>query len=450
MAKNIQKVKEHKKKNKEKKESSKDKLKNQKSNNKSNIKIVKEKVGITKRKWIEKNEETGERKTYAKGKITEEEEKKIENALCEYAYDKNFTNEQLLSLITEKLTNDNKIWPVISECLPNRSVQSIHNFCHRKYHPNNYKGVWTSEEEKNLLTLVKEYGKKWTIIAEKLDRTSVNVKDKYKELGGENYNLVSKDITLIRVLKLLKAIRNYLIDDKEKNNKKYDFLRYTYKFSNNVDNKYGNVFKLIKDENDNKNTKFLIDSSLKNDTSNIIIKNTLKRIINVDKLSSLIEDKVEISWSIISNQIEFYPVDTCRNVFKKILSIFNIESIYAKKKDLLLVNKILDLDYENIEDINWEYIKAKRKPLENKERTEELIRNFDPFGIKKFKEVLLKIKEELENELKINDNNKKDESENEEKELDEDEVEFNNEIKRRNRNNIIKIYEKFKLKKGIE
>ena len=110
----------------------------------------------------------------------------------------------------------------------------------------------------------------------------------------------------------------------------------------------------------------------------------------------------------------------------------------------------MDLDYENIEDINWEYIKAKRKPLENKERTEELIRNFDPFGIKKFKEVLLKIKEELENELKINDNNKKDESENEEKELDEDEVEFNNEIKRRNRNNIIKIYEKFKLRKGIE
>ena len=233
-----------------------------------------------------------------------------------------------------------------------------------------------------------------------MERTPVNVKDKYKELGGENTNSITKDITLIKILKLLKAIRNYLVDNEK--NEKYDFFRYVYKFSGDVDLKYGNVFKLIKDENNGK-TKFLIDSLLKDDTSNIIIKNTLKKIIKVDKLSSLVEDKVEIAWNIISNQLEFYSVDTCRNVFKKILNIFDIESITAKKKDLLLVNKILDLDYENFEDINWEYIKAKRKPIENKERTEELIKNFDPFGIKQFKDILLKIKEELENELKINE-----------------------------------------------
>ena len=442
MAKDIKKVKEHKneisKSSKNNKES-----KNKKSKNNSHIKIVKEKIGVNKRKWIEKNEKTGEKRQYKKGKITEEEEKKIEKALCEYAYEQNYTNAQLLSLITEKLQNNNKIWPVIAECLPNRSVQSIHNFCHRKYHPNNYKGLWTSQEEKDLLTLVKEHGKKWTLIAEKMERTPVNVKDKYKELGGENTNSITKDITLIKILKLLKAIRNYLVDNEK--NEKYDFFRYVYKFSGDVDLKYGNVFKLIKDEN-NEKTKFLIDSILKDDTSNIIIKNTLKNIIKVDKLSSLVEDKVEIAWNIISNQLGFYSVDTCRNVFKKILNIFDIESITAKKKDLLLVNKILDLDYENFEDINWEYIKAKRKPIENKERTEELIKNFDPFGIKQFKDILLKIKEELENELKINEeksfNKINDDN-------DEEQIEFKNEIKNRNKNNIIKIYEKFKLKKGI-
>ena len=447
MAKDIKKVKEHKneisKSSKNNKES-----KNKKSKNNSHIKIVKEKIGVNKRKWIEKNEKTGEKRQYKKGKITEEEEKKIEKALCEYAYEQNYTNAQLLSLITEKLQNNNKIWPVIAECLPNRSVQSIHNFCHRKYHPNNYKGLWTSQEEKDLLTLVKEHGKKWTLIAEKMERTPVNVKDKYKELGGENTNSITKDITLIKILKLLKAIRNYLVDNE--NNEKYDFFRYVYKFSGDVDLKYGNVFKLIKDEN-NEKTKFLIDSLLKDDTSNIIIKNTLKNIIKVDKLSSLVEDKVEIAWNIISNQLGFYSVDTCRNVFKKILNIFDIESITAKKKDLLLVNKILDLDYENFEDINWEYIKAKRKPIENKERTEELIKNFDPFGIKQFKDILLKIKEELENELKINEEKSfnKINDDNDEEESDEEQIEFKNEIKNRNKNNIIKIYEKFKLKKGI-
>ena len=279
-----------------------------------------------------------------------------------------------------------------------------------------------------------------------MERTPVNVKDKYKELGGENENLVTKDITLIKILKLLKAIRNYLVDDKEA--KKYNFFKYVYKFSNDVDIKYGNVFKLIKDDNDNKKNKFLIDSCLKEYTSNVIIKNTLKKILDLEKLSSVIEDKVEIAWSIISKQIEFYSVDTCRNVFKKILNMFDIESIYGKKKDLLLVNKILD-------EINWDYIKAKRKPEENKERMEELMRNFDPFGIKLFKDVLLKIKEELEIELKIKDKKSNDDEsrDNENEELeedeDEDEKEFKDEINKRNKNNIIKIYQRFKLKKGV-
>ena len=109
-----------------------------------------------------------------------------------------------------------------------------------------------------------------------------------------------------------------------------------------------------------------------------------------------------------------------------------------------LVKRILDLDYENLDEINWNYIKAKRNPMENKERTEELIKNFDPFGIKNFKDVLNKIKEELENELSDYDNKK---NKNEE---DEEDREFNKEINQRNKNNIIKIYKKFKLKKGIE
>jgi hypothetical protein len=122
--------------------------------------------------------------------------------------------------------------------------------------------------------------------------------------------------------------------------------------------------------------------------------------------------------------------------------MFNIESISAKKKDLCLVNRILDLDYETFEEINWDYIKAKRKPMENKERMEELLKNFDPFGIKNFKDVLIKIKEELEFELNNKANKKKEE--------DEEEKEFNEEINQRNKNNIIKIYKRFKLKKGIE
>ena len=37
-----------------------------------------------------------------------------------------------------------------------------------------------------------------------------------------------------------------------------------------------------------------------------------------------------------------------------------------------------------------------------------------------------------------------------ENEIDEEEKEFNNEINKRNKNNIIKIFQKFKIKKGVD
>jgi hypothetical protein len=41
-------------------------------------------------------------------------------------------------------------WCKISESLPKRSVQSCHNFCRRKFNPNNYGGKWSKEEEEFL------------------------------------------------------------------------------------------------------------------------------------------------------------------------------------------------------------------------------------------------------------------------------------------------------------
>ncbi len=94
-------------------------------------------------------------------------------------------------------------WCKIAESLPNRSVQSCHNFCRRKFNPNNYNGKWSKEEEELLLDLVRETGHSWKDIAHALNaknageddlghcfgRTPENVKDKWKQLGGENNDL---------------------------------------------------------------------------------------------------------------------------------------------------------------------------------------------------------------------------------------------------------------------
>ena len=398
----------------------------------TSTKIVHESISH-KRKWNETDEKTKSPKKFKTGKFSPEEEKKIEKALCQYAYENSYTNEELLSLITDKLQNNTKkIWPVIAECLPERSVQSIHNFCHRKYHPNNYQGFWSKQEEKNLITLVKEHGKKWTLIASKLDRTPTNVKDKYKELGGDNSNNNTKDICLIKILKLLKAINNFIEDEK------YHIFKCVYKFKDDIDKKYDNIFKFKKHEN-----KFYIDSNIKNETSEVIIKNILKKILNMENLSKVIEDKIEIPWSFVSKKLEFYSVDTCRNIFKKIIGIFAIESISEKKKNLQVVNKILDLDYDNFDEINWDYIRIKRKTEENKIKLNELIKNFDPYGTKNFSETLLKIKEELENELE-----KREERNNDSDEEDDDEKEFREELRKRDKNNIIKIFQRYKNSKS--
>lgn len=46
------------------------------------------------------------------------------------------------------------MWSKISSVLPDRSVQACHNVIKRRFHPDNYKGRWTPEEEQTLITLI--------------------------------------------------------------------------------------------------------------------------------------------------------------------------------------------------------------------------------------------------------------------------------------------------------
>ena len=116
--------------------------KNEKSSN-----ITKEHDETNERKW----NDFKDKENIKKGQFTKEETEKIIDSICQYAYDNSLTQSDLINLVTEKQSKDKSIWPKIAECLPNRSVQSIHNFCHRVLNPFNYKGAWTHEEEKKLI-----------------------------------------------------------------------------------------------------------------------------------------------------------------------------------------------------------------------------------------------------------------------------------------------------------
>ena len=141
------------KKQKENKENKENKEKKPKENKEikpkenKEIKLSEDDIGSTIRKWNDnKNRDS------KKGTFTSEEINKIKDSVCLYAFENKLSEQDLINLVTEKQSKkDKNIWPKISECLPERSVQSIHNFCHRSLNPYNYKGNWSDEEVSKLI-----------------------------------------------------------------------------------------------------------------------------------------------------------------------------------------------------------------------------------------------------------------------------------------------------------
>ena len=139
------KEKKDKKEKSEKQEKTKSKEKKEKKEKSENNTL--ENIADFGRKWNDLKD-----KESKKGTFSPEEIKKIKDAICQYAFENKLSEQDLINLVTEKQSKKDKtIWPKIAECLPERSVQSIHNFCHRSLNPFNYKGNWNEDEIKKLI-----------------------------------------------------------------------------------------------------------------------------------------------------------------------------------------------------------------------------------------------------------------------------------------------------------
>lgn len=79
----------------------------------------------------------------------------------------------------------------------------------RKFNPNNYRGKWTKQDELTLVEMVKLHGQKWTVVAQELNRTPENCRDKFREIGGEQYEIRKKGPwTLEEKLELISIIND--------------------------------------------------------------------------------------------------------------------------------------------------------------------------------------------------------------------------------------------------
>lgn len=88
--------------------------------------------------------------------------------------------------------------------------------------------------------------------------------------------------------------------------------------------------------------KMVIDSSLKEEKSRIIIKNLLTKLLNLENLQKFLFDeknKTEISWSVIADKIKTFSRDDLKNQWTKILKDLNLEKKCMLMQDLKMINK---------------------------------------------------------------------------------------------------------------
>lgn len=130
---------------------------------------------------------------------------------------------------------------------------------------------------------------------------------------------------------------------------------YKYKFSENLEANKDKLWEINK-----KKGKMVIDSSLKETKSRVIIKNFLNKLLNLESLDKYInEEKKEISWSIIAEKIKIYSKDDLKNYWAKLMKDLNLDKKCMISQDMKMINYISRNGFESIDEINFSKIKNK-------------------------------------------------------------------------------------------
>lgn len=364
-----------------------------------------ESVSIPLRKWI------NEGVTYKKGRFSETEEKLLQKSLCDFALENKMSLCELLEMMSHTLPEKNKkVWNKIAEALPNRSILAVQNFCKRRFHPNNYKRNWTSEEETELKAMVTKTGFKWSELATHFQRTRHNVRDKWRSIGAQDEKgRVDKNWSLNEILRLMRIVEKYnslqllsntdreLIEDFKKSNRK--FLKGELLISSvNQHNKILSVFLRSKIINQVSTLSFSwteIAESFKHRSIDDL-KNIWRSIFGKSNNiweQKRIKDNLQILKKLHKNKVSFI-----KNIQFDNLRILNGENILEKIKEEVKLDFFENFKKDVVSSIEFYQKKLETlKPSIIKKKTERIYTRSTRQNVKKH------LSEELMN-AKINDN----------------------------------------------
>jgi len=303
------------------------------------------------RKWNDKDT-----KSKKMGKFTDTEIEILKKSLCSYVQRKAEGEEYLLKLCCSKASKETKgAWTIIASCLPERSIQSCHNLCRRKFNIKNYKGDWTLADEQTLVDFVTKYGHRWEELGDLLDRTANNVKDKWKQMGGENFDKKRsghwKVEELLLLIKLIEKDQCVTIL-KEK-------IKLTALMELNEDGLHFQEF----DE----------DSDVSARDSHKV-KEIIDRYVNLSTIEKL--PLKDINWTVISQILKTRSADDCRKKWhRQVYGTLTDTNYFNQDDDLYLVREISKQGPEDESEINFKAIENDRTAEQNKDRWKRLCKS---------------------------------------------------------------------------
>ncbi|KAJ1737190.1 RNA polymerase I enhancer binding protein [Coemansia sp. Benny D160-2] len=124
---------------------------------------------------------------FTKGKFTIEENAAIDSAISLFLATHGLNRREMYGhLFGHKAVDDSDkhlrrlFWPILSEALPARQIQAIYHHVRRKYHPHNYQGAWTADEDDELRRLIAAHGPAWEAISQRMGRMGTSCRDRWR------------------------------------------------------------------------------------------------------------------------------------------------------------------------------------------------------------------------------------------------------------------------------
>jgi hypothetical protein len=286
---------------------------------------------LGKRRWNDFKE-----KEYIQGPFTPEEVETLKKTLCKYALNNNLTEDELRKLIVDSLKSKSAgIWSKVAEEFPDRTVQSIQNICKRRFNPHNYKGKWTEAEVKKLIELVEVQGRKWVLIGQILERTPTNVRDKWREIGEENFKRrkaetvwsIEDSIRLVSLIEKQNGVKLIPVEELKAVVKEYKAR--------------------VKEISEN-------EAAPKSKVLNSLLSEIVFKRFNKEGLKSIL--KGSINWRPLSKEMISKSKDDCKNHWQtQILKpVWRTQKALEYKHMLSLIAKLKNRNFESEDDIDWE------------------------------------------------------------------------------------------------